>query len=140
MRLASKYSVGSKHTMKTGVVLTITRLLEYPYVEVFFERSKTYRVVRKGSVGLREVKDFWYPYVCGVGFLGDFSTCKDINSFRYIKQKWENMLTRCYLESSTNYASYGGKGVYVAKDFHNFTTFYHWYLQENLSLLQVSHN
>lgn len=38
---------------------------------------------------------------------------------------WENMMRRCHLEKHPNYKYYGGKGITVAKQWHNFWDFVH---------------
>lgn len=36
------------------------------------------------------------------------------------------MMCRCYTESTTHYENYGGKGIRVCKEWHNFMNFYNW--------------
>lgn len=40
---------------------------------------------------------------------------------------WQSMLSRCYRETDPAYSRYGGSGVTVHKDWHNFQTFAIWY-------------
>ncbi|MFN8994847.1 MAG: hypothetical protein ACK5X3_14465, partial [Pseudomonadota bacterium] len=37
---------------------------------------------------------------------------------------WKSMVNRCTNKSNNNYASYGGKGVTVSKEWRNFEQFY----------------
>ncbi|HDR7529734.1 TPA: hypothetical protein QCX69_000814 [Bacillus anthracis] len=38
---------------------------------------------------------------------------------------WDNMMRRCHVEKHPNYKYYGGKGITVAKQWHNFWDFVH---------------
>jgi hypothetical protein len=69
-----------------------------------------------------EVKNPFYPFVCGVGYYG-----ADMNTVpRYIHIKWVNMLKRCYdiltLERCNTYI-----GCEVCEEWHNLQNFYKWY-------------
>ena len=39
---------------------------------------------------------------------------------------WQNMRSRCYREDSTGYKNYGGRGIEICKEWHDFMTFYNW--------------
>ena len=40
--------------------------------------------------------------------------------------EWRNMMYRCYNPNSPDYASYGGRGIKVCKEWHTRTNFYGW--------------
>ncbi|AUR82565.1 winged helix-turn-helix DNA-binding domain protein [Vibrio phage 1.152.O._10N.222.46.E1] len=40
--------------------------------------------------------------------------------------RWHNMMQRCYNPDAVNYKYYGGKGVTVCEEWHDFTTFAKW--------------
>lgn len=71
-----------------------------------------------------KMKSPYYPKVCGVGFMGD-------GSYSYINKKiynvWCHMLERCYDPDYKEYHLYGGKGVEVCEEWHNFQNFARWY-------------
>jgi hypothetical protein len=39
---------------------------------------------------------------------------------------WKNMKTRCYLKSKNDYPYYGGRGIRVCKEWHDFAPFAEW--------------
>lgn len=39
---------------------------------------------------------------------------------------WRNMKQRCYLESHKHYKNYGGRGIAVCKEWHDYETFKNW--------------
>ena len=41
-------------------------------------------------------------------------------------RRWSNMLTRCENPNAINYADYGGRGITVCEEWHDFQTFYDW--------------
>lgn len=43
------------------------------------------------------------------------------------------MMCRCYTESATNYEYYGGKGIKVCKEWHDFMNFYNWAINNGYS-------
>jgi hypothetical protein len=42
---------------------------------------------------------------------------------------WQGMLQRCYNYNGKNYCYYGGKGIRVCNEWHDFKTFYNWSIQ-----------
>ena len=57
---------------------------------------------------------------------------------RAIRSRWKNMLTRCENEQCGNYLNYGGRGITVCPEWHDFECFYSWALKsgfdKNLTL------
>lgn len=41
-------------------------------------------------------------------------------------KRWTSMLTRCENPNATNYEDYGGRGISVCEEWHDFQTFYDW--------------
>lgn len=66
-------------------------------------------VKRKDSILNGEVKNPFFPSVCGVGYLGNAYD----NIDRKLYQRWSNILKRCYEPSNPAYPTYGGIGVKV---------------------------
>lgn len=54
---------------------------------------------------------------------------------------WSSMKARCYNEKSKNYEYYGGKGIKVQSEFHDYTRFKEWALlngyEEHLSIDRI---
>lgn len=68
-------------------------------------------------------KQPYEPSVWGVGYrgVGDYATTHP--SYKI----WQAMLQRCYSKEFRQYHNYGGKGVTVCEDWHNFQNFAKWY-------------
>lgn len=47
---------------------------------------------------------------------------------RRIHTAWKNMIARCEKKEHTGYAGYGGRGINVCNEWHQFLPFYHWSL------------
>ena len=65
---------------------------------------------------------------CGVGYIGigDFEPYPNgIKCRSYVL--WYGMLYRCYNTACKEYPYYGGKGITVAEEWHNFQNFAEWY-------------
>lgn len=64
------------------------------------------------------------PSLLGIGFIGvgKFSSANTV-----IYNTWCNMLKRCYDTKNICYSCYGGDGVYVSDEWHNFQNFANWY-------------
>ena len=84
-------------------------------------------ITTAGSSQLRSgnMKSPYYPKNCGVGFMGEGKyTSKDIKAYN----TWSNMIKRCYQKDYREYHLYGGAGVCVCEDWHNFQVFAEWYV------------
>lgn len=63
--------------------------------------------------------------VCNIGYVGDDYN-KDTDKKLY--SRWNNIIQRCYNPNSTNYSYYGGNGIIMAPEWHNFSNFKKWFL------------
>lgn len=62
--------------------------------------------------------------VYGVGYNSDK---KNYNSKHKGYKTWSDMLKRCYCEKYHSYHRYGGNGVKVSNEWHDFAVFAHWF-------------
>lgn len=81
---------------------------------------------KSGSIRLGQVKDRLKITVAGVGFIG--------KGTKYLASHpayavWGAMLKRCYVESTESYRNYGGSGVTVCDEWHDFQVFADWYVK-----------
>lgn len=87
----------------------------------------SYQKIKSGSI-----KDPMRRSVFGVGYHGvgkhDRFLGKRIRSKCY--SRWMGILNRCYNEKCENYYMYGGSGVRVCEEWHNFQNFAEWYTTE----------
>lgn len=70
------------------------------------------------------IKDCYFPSICGIGYIGEGKYSK--KSHRKIHIKWDNMLSRCYDKNTQeNQPSY--KKCSVDIKWYNFQNFAEWY-------------
>ena len=120
-----------KYDTKYGKCVILERLSKTRVI-VKFTNTGYIRECTISHLERDEVKDYYYPNVCGIGFLGD--------EYRYIKSKydklcskcrsnWKAMLNRCYNKKEASYRIYGASNVYVCDRWHNFSNFF-WDIQQ----------
>lgn len=116
--------VGAVYPSKDGnyrvdKIASISKSSHKRYIITFENTGFSYEVssnqIRDGNV-----KDYTLPRVFGVGYLGSNKSPQD----KRIMTLWRGMLGRCYSPKNASYKNYGGKGVKVHKDWHNYTKFY----------------
>ena len=64
------------------------------------------------------------PTLLGIGIIGQG---KYSSRNKVIYDAWSNMLKRCYDSNNKYFKSYGGSGVRVCEEWHNFQNFAAWY-------------
>lgn len=89
------------------------------YFRVKFIKTGGENISTIGGIKTGQVKDYLTPTFYGIGFLGnDYPRgTKEIGI-------WNGMLSRCYNKNDAAYGSYGGKGVSVEENWHDFSKFY----------------
>ena len=68
--------------------------------------------IRKSEILRGEVKDLYYPSVCGIAARGA-ATGEDVAIVNMLSIVWVNMIGRCYEESGKRKTWYKDKGVFV---------------------------
>lgn len=63
--------------------------------------------------------------VCGIGYVGSNYNKK---TDKRLYARWNNIIQRCYNPNAVNYSYYGEKGVIVASEWHDFSNFKEWFL------------
>jgi hypothetical protein len=89
---------------------------------VYNLKTGTVRMYRGGAINTGVLKDYYYPCVCGVGYMGSIKHANNISN-HYLYKRWYNMLRRCYDKNNEDYKYYGGKGVFVHDKWFNFSNF-----------------
>lgn len=121
------YPDGSKWLQKNGQLLEIVNFLGGGRFDVKFENSPVFKSEAK-EIKNGVVKNKNLPAVCGRGCIGygNFGTMiNGGNTPEY--EVWKGMIRRCYDENSNSYSIYGGRGVTVCEEWHNFQNFAQWY-------------
>lgn len=49
------------------------------------------------------------------------------------RSRWVKMLSRCEDEDNPQYHDYGGRGIYVCDEWHQFINFYNWLIEQDVS-------
>lgn len=73
-----------------------------------------------------KIRKCYIPTYLGVGCLGENYNNK--TDFK-IKDRWENILDRCYNPNNSSYSYYGANGVTVCDEWLNFSNFKIWFLE-----------
>ncbi len=95
------------------------RVLDSSFVKFTSSRS-----IRNGGVRCP-----FYKSVFGVGFTGNGAHKSGYGGVRSKPYEvWYCMMQRCYQESCKEYYYYGGRGVKVCDEWHNFQNFAEWHL------------
>ena len=109
-------------------------------IVVKFIDTGTIDTFRLSNVLHGEIKDYFKPNVCGVGYLGNIKPPLDTKIYNL----WYDMIRRCYDELCKEYKFYGAKGVKVCdiwkcfanfyEDIKNIENFQLWYNNEDYQL------
>ncbi len=79
--------------------------------EIQFVKTGYCTLVDPTGMRTREIRDPWYPRVCGVGYLGNYDSNDPHHKSLY--RTWSHMLARCYNPKNIAFADYGGAGLQV---------------------------
>lgn len=123
--------VGLKNMNSQGVMMEIVAYRNSRDIDVRFEdqygtvvEHTNFRNFLKGQIRNPNRRTFY-----GVGYIGQ-GPYDGVNAKKAFAV-WRNMLCRCYNLLDMNYGNYGGRGVYVAHEWHNFQVFARWYMDRN---------
>lgn len=92
--------------------------------EVEFHNTSYHAIVSQGKMISGEIKDKYVPSVYGIGYIGDEYYISGAPDKRAMYKIWNDMIQRCYSPTADDWHTYGGRGVRVREDWHNFTQFY----------------
>lgn len=82
-----------------------------------------------------------HPVIYGVGFLGDGKYVAKVGNKQHTPayEVWRGIIRRCYdVNFDSCYSRYGGAGIIVIKDWHNFQNFAEWYYNGCAKLPDIS--
>lgn len=80
------------------------------------------RIVSSRTIVTGGVRDYRKPTYFGVGYLGD--EYPNITHIERVKKVWVGMISRCYNIRDDSYDYYGGKGVTVIHEWHDYSKFF----------------
>jgi thymidylate synthase len=78
----------------------------------FLKTGYIKKSVRKAEILKGEIRDIYFPIVCGIGCYGDLNAF-DTYLIDILKPVWRNMIGRCYEESNNRTVWYKDEGVFV---------------------------
>ena len=122
------YPEGSKWLQSNGCYLEVVEFLGNSSFMVKFEDSPVFKAdakeFRKGAV-----KNKNKPQVYNVGYIGygEFMSKNTSKKHTPEYEVWRGVIRRCYDENARQYNIYGGRGVTVCEEWHNFQNFAQWY-------------
>ena len=126
MKCTTDYSIGSVHQSNGYGTFRIIADAGKDHNNVHMYRIKFdltgyETVVHFGRIRTGAVRDPYYPNVVGVGYLGEPDY--DDPNYNLLRQRWVDMLHRCYNPNREYYPVYGGAGVRVCEAWKCFATF-----------------
>ena len=127
MNIPKDISPGTTHQSNTCGQMVVIGYQGKKNVSVYFRQTGTITTARADCVRKGQVKDPYFPSVCGVGCLGE-GPHRSMVSYRATKPyvHWLAMMHRCYLPAAqARKPSY--VGCVVAPEWHNFQNFAQWF-------------
>lgn len=126
-----KVKVGDIFTTNNYGDCVVVEYINSYKVKVKFITTSYKRWCEAGDLRKGTVKDPYYPSIYGVGYIGEGEylpsvNCKDTKEY----QLWANMLKRCYSIKNKRYHRYGGRGVTVCREWHNYQNFADWVVKQ----------
>jgi hypothetical protein len=118
-------------TKRYGVFTTLDYLGGGKYLVEFDNGYRTSSSIKE--LTSNRIKNPTFISLYGVGYIGvgeaKATYIDPVGIKRNVREYevWYGMLSRCYNENNVRYQLYGGKGVTVCKDWHNFQNFNAWY-------------
>lgn len=104
---------------KTGVFYEKARAVKVQFVETGYSL-----VMQINDFKIGNYRDLYAREVYGVGYHGEYDGLGFTDDeIKYLKQTWVSMIDRCYNKENPRYEYYGGKGVFVHRDWHCLANF-----------------
>lgn len=87
----------------------------------FLNTGSIRKGVLKQQLKHNTLKDLYEPLVAGVGYVGEVTKPTKIDN--KLKENWSSMLHRCYDIKDPGYLNYGGRGIFVDPEWHDFSNY-----------------
>lgn len=121
------YQVGSVWKNKYGDIRIIKEYRQgkrLKYDVEFIDTGTIREGVLSSSIYNANIKDCIYPYIHDVGYLGGYYSPNQTPIMKKLYSRWERIISRCYNVNDPRYDYYGGIGIKVSEEWHNFLNFY----------------
>jgi DNA-binding transcriptional regulator YiaG len=97
----------------------------------FQDKNKYQQKTRYDCFLSKRLNNPYYPIIYGIGYLGNGKyVCGENYKVNHSYRVWSDMIGRCYNSSKMYYYCYGGEGVKVCEEWHNYQNFAKWW-EEN---------
>lgn len=125
--------IGSRFYSNKCGTFVVSKILDertndnHSIYEVIFDKTKSVYKCRKILILNGEIKDYMYPTVSEIGFLGEkyLNIRKnDPKLCSILRIRWKSIIDRIYNLNNNNYDNYGKKGITIDERWHNFSNFY----------------
>lgn len=116
-----KYSVGTKHVLKGGQIITILERVDNSKRLIEFDINGYKTIATMAEILTSNIKNPFIPIRYGVGYFGE-----GIYKYNDYYSAWSHMLERCYNKATNK--SYNLNTV--CEEWHNYQNFAKWY-EEN---------
>lgn len=126
-------NVGDVFETNISGTLVVTSYTNAREVGIRFELTGFERVCQADNIRKGKVYDPLFPSVYGVGYQGEGEYTFATEAY----SRWHSMLGRCYNPTDVRYATYGGAGVTVCSEWHNFQNYAKWFTENKIIGLHV---
>lgn len=114
-----------------GYTAEVVEYIDRHNISILFRETGNYLTTTKESIRIGILKNPLHSAIFGVGFNfgGPHKTSEVVLGKRKSTkeyQYWMDMMRRCYDTTTNFYNRYGGRGVFVDQQWHNFQEFAEW--------------
>lgn len=124
-RTPDNIKVGSRFKNTQGEWFTILTIKNMSNIEIQFDGYNQTQWRQKWLIETGMIRNCYKPVHQSVGYVGEGKY--KMTRGNPVARRWSLMLGRCYNPSFREYPRYGGRGVEVYKEWHNFQNFAEWH-------------
>ena len=96
-----------------------------PNVKIKFDSTGYETIVSLSAAVNLNVRDPYYPSICGFGYTGEVSIpAQEDDVVNILYGRWRLMIDRCYNPNNAAYSRYGGIGIKVSNEWAYFWNYY----------------
>ena len=119
--------IGEERVMNCGMKAKIIAYKNYKDIDIQFEDGYIRKHTNYKNYINGRIKNPYIPILYGIGYMGEENGVDEDGKRLKSYNVWSNMLSRCYNKKAKDYKNYGGRGVSVCEEWHNYSNFKKWY-------------